>query len=80
MSGSSHLTEFQAPDGCRFTIELRTEDSRQASTILLNGIPHHLERIPRDILARSYHMDADPDYVPRCDAAGYCYVMVPYSV
>lgn len=69
---------ISAPDGDDLRVTLEDDGQRSVATLLVNGVPCHLERLPAEEALR-YKLDADPDYRPRCDPEGYTYVLVPYS-
>ena len=45
----------------------------------LTALPYHFERISRKELLSRYKVDDDPDYAPKSDADGFCYILAPYS-
>jgi len=65
--------------GSPIAVDLDTDCPRPSATIFVAGVPHHLERIHRDDLLRSYRLDDDPDYVPATGADGYCFILTPFS-
>ena len=64
--------------GGSLEVDLENEGERSVATLLVNGIPCHLERLSGADALR-YKLDADPDYRPQYDPEGYTYVLVPYS-
>ena len=59
-------------------IPLNVEGNREVSTILIDGIHYHFERIKKETLLSEYCVDGDPDYKPRTDADGYCCIIAPF--
>ncbi len=50
-----------------------------SAQILIDGVPYHLERIPKSLLGAPYIVDTDPDYAPKSDSDGFCYIIAPFS-
>jgi|WetSurSiteA1Bulk_404760.scaffolds.fasta_scaffold188684_2 hypothetical protein len=59
-------------------IPLTLDGDREAATILVDGIFHHLERIKKETLLSQYVIDQDTDYEPQTDTDGYCYILSPF--
>ena len=75
----AHQTAFVVThDGRSLTIPLEPSE-RPGCTLTIDGVRYHFERVPRELLTGEYCVDTDPDYVPRADASGCCYVLAPYS-
>lgn len=71
--------EIQTSSGEVFTLSLFSEDGREQSRLVIDGIPYHFERIYRAELVSHYKVDDDPDYDPKSDKDGFCYILAPYS-
>jgi hypothetical protein len=76
---TSGAVTLLAPGGDALTLRLHACDGRQVATVLVDGLPCHFERVPREECLRLYRVDGDPDYTPMADEDGYCYVLVPFS-
>ena len=70
---------IQSGNGQRMDVALETEGAREVGTLLIDGVPYHVERIKAITLRHQYRVDADKDYVPQCDGQGRCVIVAPYS-
>ena len=68
---------IQSGSDC-FDIPLDVDDGREVATIQIDGVFYHFERIRKETLLSEYRVDGDPDYQPRTDADGYCYLLAPF--
>jgi len=59
-------------------IPLSVDDGREVATIQIDGVFYHFERIGKETLLSECRVDGDPDYQPRTDADGYCYLLAPF--
>ena len=59
-------------------IPLSVDDGREVATIQIDGVFYHFERIRKETLLSECRVDGDPDYQPRTDADGYCYLLAPF--
>jgi len=70
---------IQTADGLKLQVPLENYGEREAATIFIDGVPHHLERMPGELLQQKYRIDADPDYVPMTDLSKHCVMVSPFS-
>jgi hypothetical protein len=73
------LVRLTTESGHSLTVELEAVETRDQAVLYVNGVPHFLERMPKQELLAQYVVDTDPDYTPKADAAGYCFMLVPFS-
>ncbi len=59
-------------------IPLTLEDDREVGMVSIDGVFYHFERIKKETLLSEYRVDNDPDYDPKTDAEGYCYILAPF--
>jgi len=59
-------------------ILLIVDDGGEVATIQIDGVFYHFERIRKETLLSECRVDGDPDYQPRTDADGYCYLLAPF--
>ncbi len=71
--------EIRTSSGEVIRVPMASEDEREQARLVIDGVPYHFERISRSDLLSNYKVDTDPDYEPKSDAEGYCYVLAPYS-
>jgi hypothetical protein len=74
-----NIVQIQNLSGDTLTVELHFDGERSAAVLEIDGVKYHLERVGRNELLSNYKVDADPDYQPQADAAGYCYILAPFS-
>jgi hypothetical protein len=60
-------------------VVLVRDGDRPIGTIMIQGVRYHIERLPREEMMALYVVDTDPDYHPKTDAEGYCYIVAPFS-
>ena len=72
-------TTIQSTNGQQMDIPLEREGGREVGTLLIDGVPYHVERIKAAALQRQYCVDADRDYVPQRDGRGRCVILAPFS-
>ena len=65
--------------GNAMPVTLEDDFDRPRAILEVDGIPHYFERIKRSDLMRMYLVDRDPDYRPKTDRRGHCYLLVPCS-
>ena len=70
---------LQIASGETLTVPLVFDGDRSTACLEIDGVRYHLERVPKDELVSHYKVDDDPDYDPQADAAGFCYLLAPYS-
>lgn len=73
------VAEIISETGESVRISLSFDGERESSVVNIDGIRYHLERISKERLASEYQVDSDPDYQPKSDSAGYCYILAPFS-
>ena len=71
--------EIQTSSGDVLAVPLSSEGGREGSRLVIDGVPYHFERVSRKELLSRYKVDDDPDYAPKSDADGFCYILAPYS-
>lgn len=74
-----HIATFDFGSGRALEIPLAHEDEFQSAHVYIDGIPYHLERVPNSVLGSQYIVDNDPDYAPKSDRDGFCYMIAPFS-
>jgi hypothetical protein len=65
--------------GDRLNVYMWRDGGRVGAALRINGILHHIEWLPASELATNYVVDNDPDYSPKTDEHGYCFLVVPFS-
>lgn len=65
--------------GEALAVPLLLDGDREAACLEIDGVFYHLERVRKSDLVTHYKVDGDPDYEPQTDAAGFCYLLAPYS-
>lgn len=65
--------------GEKIEVELEFEGDREGGSLFIDGISYHFERLEKERLLRDYKIDDDPDYHPKTDADGCCYLIAPFS-
>ncbi|QQS46045.1 MAG: hypothetical protein IPM66_19315 [Acidobacteriota bacterium] len=70
--------KIQNEFGDTITIELTFDGERNSSQLFINGVWYHFEQIKPEELISQYKVDQDPDYKPRLDATGHCYILAPF--
>ena len=78
MDPMEHIATITDGFGNSITLPLIFDGDRQYSQINIDGVPYHIERIPKSLLMSTYTVDADPDYQPQTDDKGYCYIIAPF--
>jgi hypothetical protein len=63
--------------GDELSVHLVSDGYRESTTLLIDGVLYHFERLERTTLTEDYCVDRDPDYRPRADASEYCYILAP---
>lgn len=71
--------EIKTSSGEVLRVPLSSDNKREQARLVIDGVPYHFERISRVELASDYKVDDDPDYDPKSDEEGYCYILAPYS-
>jgi hypothetical protein len=71
--------KIKTENGSTLQVPLEKCGDREAATIFIDGIPHHIERMSRDLLCKEYRIDTDPDYIPKTDRANRCILVTPFS-
>lgn len=74
------IATIETDAGDVLNVALQLEGERHGTALYIDGVPHHFERVCAQELSEKYHVDTDPDYVPRTDQSGFCYVLVPFSI
>ncbi len=74
-----HCTTVANADGQQIEIALTREGTREVGTLLIDGVPYHVERIKAITLQRQYLVDADKGYIPQRDQSGRCVIVAPFS-
>jgi hypothetical protein len=77
---SKEITVLKTSNGETLRVPLVFDGDREVARLEIDGINYHLERVRKSDLLSNYKVDDDPDYNPHSDDAGYCYLLVPYSV
>jgi hypothetical protein len=78
MSNSKEVI-LSTGDGESLKVRMFAETGREVSTLMIDGVRYHFERIKGERLLADYSVDTDPDYKPQLDAEGYCYILAPYA-
>ena len=65
--------------GEQMDIPLSYDGEREVGTLLIDGIPYHVERLKVGTMMRRYRVDADKDYIPQRDCRGMCVTVAPFS-
>ena len=73
------IAEIRTSSGEVILVPLSAENEREQARLVIDGVPYHFERISRNDLFSHYIVDDDPDYDPKSDEDGCCYVLAPYS-
>ena len=60
-------------------LTLDLEGGKYVATIILNGVPCHLEAVNPVGFELSYNVDDDPEYVPKVDHQGHAFLLVPFA-
>ena len=76
---TEHTATIDDGLGRTVRIPLVHEGEFLSAQILIDGVPYHLERIPKSLLGAPYIVDTDPDYAPKSDSDGFCYIIAPFS-
>jgi len=66
-------------EGKSLDVVLTPEGDRLLGRVVIDDVPYHVVYIPGAALTSEYCVDVDPDYIPRCDAKGFCFLLAPYS-
>jgi hypothetical protein len=74
-----HTAVIETPSGETIEIPLYREGLRDGAGLRIDGVWHHFERISVEDLMETYVVDTDPDYSPKSDPEGFCYLLVPFS-
>ena len=70
---------IETEKGETLEVHLYLEGGRLGTCLRIDGVPHHFERVQSREVAEDYRVDLDPDYTPRSDPFGFCYLLVPFS-
>jgi hypothetical protein len=54
------------------------DDGRYVASLSINGVMYHFERMTRKEFTSSYVVDLDPDYEPKTDKDGMCFLIAPF--
>jgi len=65
--------------GEKMDIPLMRDGRREVGTLIIDGIPYHVERLKVASMMRWYRVDKDKNYTPKQDRRGMCFVVVPFS-
>jgi len=65
--------------GDKIEVALVLDGDREGGSLFIDGISYHFERHKKERFLRDYDVDDDPDYQPKTDADGYCYLIAPFS-
>lgn len=76
---TERIVEITNEIGNAIRIPLSFDDEREASVLRIDGVFYHFERISNEQLVAEYKVDSAPDYQPKSDSAGYCYILAPFS-
>jgi hypothetical protein len=66
-------------DGQQIALQLIPDSPREWSSLFIDGVPYHIERLPVEELVTDYRVDTDPDYHPQSDYQGFCYILAPFD-
>ena len=58
---------------------MQSQGLRQVSSVLVDGVKYHVERIRVAEYLSKYKVDSDPEYEPQTDQNGYCVILAPFS-
>lgn len=75
---SAYVT-IQNIAGEQMNIPLSRDGRREVGTLLIDGIPYHVERLKVTTMMRVYRIDTDKNYTPQRDRHGMCVVVAPFS-
>lgn len=76
---SERTVTIDAGAGKSVDIPIPFDGERFSAELYIDGIPYHLERIHKSVLGSEYIVDNDPDYAPKSDREGFCYIITPFS-
>lgn len=76
---NNRIAEIRTSLGEVIQVPLLEDNEREQACLVIDGVPYHFERISRSELVGDYKVDADPDYNPKSDSDGFCYILAPYS-
>ena len=76
---SERTVVIDAGAGKSIDVPISFDGERLSAQLNIDGIPYHLERIHKSVLGSEYIVDNDPDYVPKSDSEGFCYIIAPFS-
>lgn len=68
-----------AANGESLEVPMYEDSGREVTTLIIEGVKYHFERIKSERLIAEYIVDNDPDYVPESDSDGCCYILAPFS-
>jgi len=72
-------TVIFSSSGKSIEVSLCFDGERESTSVEIDGISYHFERIHYSFLLSEYRIDNDPDYQPQTDKDGFCYILAPYS-
>ncbi len=75
----NNTAKIQTSSGDILIVPLSSEGGRDGCHLVIDGVPYHFDRVRREELLSHYKVDDDPDYTPKADADGFCYILAPYS-
>ena len=65
--------------GEKLKVYMWLEGGKVGASLQINGVLHHIEWLPASELVENYVVDTDPDYSPKTDEHGHCFLLVPFS-
>jgi hypothetical protein len=66
-------------NGKSIEVPLSFDGERESTSVEIDGVSYHFERIHCSLLSSEYRIDNDPDYQPQTDKDGFCYMIAPFS-
>jgi len=72
-------TVLFSSNGKSVEVPLSFDGVRDSTSVEIDGVQYHFERIHYSHLLSEYRIDNDPDYQPQTDQDGFCYIIAPYS-
>jgi hypothetical protein len=71
-------TVIFSSNGKSIKVPLSFDGERESTSVEIDGVSYHFERIHYSLLLSEYRIDNDPDYHPHTDKDGFCYLIAPF--
>ena len=62
----------------KFETTIKLDNGRYVADLRINGVLYHFEQMPKEEFVSLYKVDQDPDYEPKSDEDGMCFIIAPF--